>query len=273
MKNDPSLKRRIETKLGSKVGLDDGEPKTRRRPRTQARGKPATNATMEESQDQDPDTSSASDVSSDSDIEIANATQYMTAANSKDCALGNSWVYDIASNCHVSNGRTSFQSFREYKASVLLGDTVSAIQGIGRVDVLVQKPNGSVKNWYRNDVLFVTGMHMNIVFASRCRMDGIFLNESKNALNNSSGKAVGKLEEVSGMWVLEHHALIVYAVRSSKSEPVSKGSVNLWRTRMAHLSKSNIAKNLYSIARDISITDLKDYDTHDTPPLRGLRAV
>ena len=82
------------------------------------------------------------------------------------------WIIYSGSTAHMCSDRSLFQSFKNYKRSIQVGNSeFLEASGIGEVDIIA-RVQGRDTTITLKDVLFVPNILYNLVSASRCRKNG-----------------------------------------------------------------------------------------------------
>jgi hypothetical protein len=152
---------------------------------------------------------------------------------------------DSCSDTHVCNDLEQFHSFKPSQdEAVKVGDTETAIEGIGIVHIPVQGLNGP--QWIElQDVAYCPGFHLNLVSYIRLKAKGVRWNDESGWLMKDGAKFAQVMNH-QGWPVIEPQASIkppqdiprsqrYTMATSSRSIKTSSGSMNRWHARLGHI--------------------------------------
>jgi transposase InsO family protein len=173
----------------------------------------------------------------------------------REYALKNSFLLDSAAPIHVCNNYSRFKTFTSATGedSLRAGSSFTRIEGYGTVEVnaIPATPGDKFCTLELVDVAYVPSFHTSLVSFDRAWSKGIQWDTEKMTLN-ANNTPLCKVNRMFSQWVLEYNPLsttdkAVMATRRTttprSAQPlISKGSVDLWHRRLAHLGKDMVKK-------------------------------
>ena len=158
------------------------------------------------------------------------------------------WIIDSGSTAHMCSDRSMFQSFKNYKRSIQVGNSeFIEASGIGEVDIIA-RVQGKDTTITLKEVLFVPNILYNLISSSRCRKNGykiVFENnkDGKTGLGRivceDSGETVMcAIETQDGLY-----EPVIKVAHTHKAHAAST-TEEVWHRRLGHMSHEIIDKSI-----------------------------
>ena len=144
-----------------------------------------------------------------------------------DYDITNCWILASASNVHVCNDPSRFNTTHSTKSNdyLISGSTTYPIQAYGTVDITVTSPTGKRERIVLNQVALIPGFFTNLVSFSRARTANIYWDTAKDTLytvNKEKHNDFCQLSPHNGLWIVEYNASpSTSEVDASPSTPVT----------------------------------------------------
>lgn len=182
--------------------------------------------------------------------------------------LKNSWILDSGTNCHISNDRKRFLSFKPQQGAVKTGDSFTNFQGIGTVEITARSPRTDKPMIIElKDVRYSPNFHANLVSHSKIEENGFWWDPSRHAIvHRASNKPVAKVESHQGLYTLEYQAVTdtAFATKQSAKPPISTASAERWHRRLGHAYSEKI-ELLPQMVDGVKIDRESNNHSHDSP--------
>lgn len=187
-----------------------------------------------------------------------------------DTPLRDQWILDSGANQHISNNRNLFKAFTSQEGSVSVGDTKTAFEGYGDIDVSSVHPEtGESVPITIHNVRYAPGFHVNLISLSVLEDLGFSWGTKDKAIINKDGNKVAQAHIKAGLYILSFdHApeTAVFATRTSSKPVSSKATTERWHRRLGHMHDQRIEK-LAQYADGIEITKPTEGTAADDPEL------
>ena len=144
-----------------------------------------------------------------------------------DCDITNCWILASASNIHVCNDPSRFNTTHSTKLNDYLtsGSTTYPIQAYGTVDITVTSPTGKRESIVLKQVALIPGFFTNLVSFSRAKTAKIYWDTAKDTLytvNKEKHNDFSQLRPHNGLWIVEYNpSQSTSEVDASPSTPVT----------------------------------------------------
>lgn len=144
-----------------------------------------------------------------------------------DCDITNCWILSSASNIHVCNDPSRFNTTHSTKSNgyLISGSTTYPIQAYGTVDITVTSPTGKRASIVLKQVALIPGFFTNVVSFSRAITANIHwdtVNDTLYTVNKEKHNDFCQLRRHNGLWIVEYNASPLTAgVVASPSTPVT----------------------------------------------------
>jgi hypothetical protein len=164
---------------------------------------------------------------------------------------------DSCADTHVCSDLDRFYDFRpSYDEQVKVGDTTTAILGIGKVLIAIQSQSGL--DWIElHDVAYCPGFHINLVSYQRLKAQGVRWNDETGWLV-WNGSNWARVADQSGWPVVEARTHQErpnrYSMATSRAMPTSKATMARWHARLGHIGAETL-KQLPQSVEGVQLLD------------------
>ena len=136
-------------------------------------------------------------------------TEPQIKANDHD--IMNSWILASASNIHVCNDPSRFNTTHSTTSNdyLISGSTTYPIQAYGTVDITVTSPTGKRQSIALKQVALIPGFFTNLVSLNRARAANIYWDTEKDTLytaNKEKQNHFCQLRRHNGLWIVEYNS-------------------------------------------------------------------
>jgi hypothetical protein len=162
---------------------------------------------------------------------------FLTSSPSEEIyALHDSFLLYSASTIHICNNPDRFQSLQPAKDDYLLaGASKVPIKGYGIVEIILQRPSGTIRTIRLANVALVPSFHTNIVSLDRLMQKDIHWDTKQQQLKRGD-EIFCKIEKRHGQWVLEYAPIspATFSARSAQPRSDAEATADQWHQRLGH---------------------------------------